>query len=154
MSTSLYNESNLSLDPSSLLIKYYYFPSGTAKTVILSTIDHVQQTPLNLLDRWRLWGAGDLGLTLSHWYNADSKRPSRTTAFIIHIKDAKTHPVVTPADPAAFAAALVGQGVRLVKALAEHKVLTRVGDGEEVNEEGEAVLAGDGQVGSGPRNEL
>ena len=120
-----YNDKHISLDHCGLTIRKYYFPSGASKTIPIHLIQSVLVAPLGSLDRWRIWGAGDFGLTLRHWYNADMKRPTKHIALIVTMTGSKTHPVLTPDDPLDLMNALVTHGVPVIKSGESKRVMTR-----------------------------
>lgn len=90
-----YEDGQVVCDGHELVIKRYY-PWGP-KHVPYASIRGVEELPLtgaSKVRRWRIWGSGDF----IHWWNLDSRRPSKTLALVIdvgrHIK-----PTITPDDP-------------------------------------------------------
>ena len=100
MTQPAYDDDQVTCTDSELVIKHYYFPSGTGKRIPYSRIRGVARlelTGVNALRRWRIWGSGDL----VHWWNLDPRRPSKSVAFVLDL-GGKVRPTITPSDPEAF----------------------------------------------------
>ena len=101
-----YQDSLIAIRDGTLVIRRYYFPTGTRR-VRLATITGVEQHPMiKATGRWRTWGSGDL----IHWLNLDPRRRHKQQAFIIDL-GRRAKPVITPDDPDAFRATLVAAGI-------------------------------------------
>ena len=110
-----YQDHNIILADGTLTIKHYYFPSLTSKKISQSEIDNVYQIHLGLLDKWRMWGTGENGHNITHWYNADITRLAKHWALIITVNGSSIQPVITPDRPDELLAALKSNGVRVEK---------------------------------------
>lgn len=98
-----YSDRYLRIDDQGIHISWYYFPLGS-KTISFSTIRSITERPVTFLTgKWRIWG-GDL----RRWYNYDPRRPSKETVFFFNMTRA-IQPALTPDDPSAFRAALLGR---------------------------------------------
>lgn len=76
----LYADRLVEIAEDSILFHYYYFPTGSSKRVLFSTVEHIRARPLTFLTgKWRIWGSGDLVT----WFPADWNRPARTTGFLL-----------------------------------------------------------------------
>lgn len=88
-----------------LLIRTYYFPLATTKTIPYTKIRSVTSRPAS---RGRVWGTGNF----THWHNLDLGRPRKRTGLVIdlgrHIK-----PVVTPENPGELLRLLARHGVNV-----------------------------------------
>ena len=103
-----YHDSLISLRHGMMTIKRYYFPSGT-KRIRLAQIRAVREYAMTRMSgKWRLWGSGNF----VHWFNLDPNRRRKERAFVIDL-GRRAKPVVTPDDPDAFRAAIVGSGIPL-----------------------------------------
>jgi hypothetical protein len=101
-----YQDPLISIQDGTLMIRRYYFPTGT-KRIRLAAITGVEQYPMTkATGRWRTWGSGDL----VHWFNLDPGRRHKRQAFVVDL-GRRAKPVVTPDDPDAFRAALVTAGI-------------------------------------------
>jgi hypothetical protein len=103
-----YQDSLIAIRDGRLVIRRYYFPTGT-KRIRLASITGVEQYPMTkATGRWRTWGSGNL----IHWFNLDPGRRHKQQAFVIDLGQ-RAKPVITPDDPDAFRAALVAAGIRI-----------------------------------------
>jgi len=92
--TVLYDDGKIVCDDRSLVIRTYYL-WGAAKTIPYSAIRSVTKRPLTgVTGKWRIWGSGDF----VHWWNLDTKRPSKNTALMIDLGK-RVVPTITPDDP-------------------------------------------------------
>jgi hypothetical protein len=89
----LYGDNWITCTPSALVIRGYYFPRASAKTVPYGAIRGVQEVELGI-GRWRIWGATDP----RYWFHLDPKRPHKQLALVLDLGKA-VHPVITPEDP-------------------------------------------------------
>ena len=92
---SLYDDGEIRLDETGLLIRRYY-PWG-GKRVTYSSLRAVQHLPLTGVDRvrrWRIWGSGDF----IHWWNLDPHRPRKSVALVLDVGK-MIRPTITPDEP-------------------------------------------------------
>ncbi len=88
----IYDDGRVSCDENQLVIHWYY-PWGS-KRIPYSTIEKVSRKPLTVYrGKWRIWGSGDF----IHWWNLDTKRPSKKEALILSV-GGRILPSITPDD--------------------------------------------------------
>ena len=99
MSVILYQDSQVTIYPELLVIKKYYFPLATSKTILISDIERVGlYSSEGVAHRW-----GVCGKYLNNWFPYDGNRKNKTKFIEIILKGGKTRPSITPDDPdAAF----------------------------------------------------
>jgi len=99
MSVILYQDSQITIYPELLLIKKYYIPLATSKTILISEIERVGlYNSEGVTHRW-----GICAKYLNNWFPYDGNRKNKTKFIEIIVKGAKTRPSITPDDPdAAF----------------------------------------------------
>jgi len=100
--STLYRDRWIECTDDGVLIHGYYFPWGT-KRVPFSSIRTVRRVPLGSGSRGRIWGS----TTLRYWASLDPRRPGKTTALILDT-GAAILPFITPDDPAAVEAVILG----------------------------------------------
>ena len=103
-----YKDSCITCDDSQITIDTYYFPFGVKRIPyqgIHAALEYDMGTSI-WKGRWRIWGSGDL----RHWFHLDPERPQKRRAFILDV-GSWVRPVLTPADPERFVAALKQHGV-------------------------------------------
>ena len=84
MNTTEYQDALISVSPTHVRIKNYYFPNGADKLVSVSDIDWIQtKRPSIRSGKWRLWGTGNLHT----WFARDYSRPRRDTIFVMKLKE-------------------------------------------------------------------
>lgn len=94
-----YRDPRITADDGGITIRTYYFPVGS-KHIPWSAVRAVEQRVITgLSGKYRIWGSGDF----RHYYNLDPQRPQKQQAFVFDL-GRHIRPVVTPDDPAAFAA--------------------------------------------------
>jgi hypothetical protein len=82
-------------------VRFYYFPFGT-KTIPYDAIRSIKRVNMGALTgRARIWGTG----SFRYWASLDPQRPRKQIAYIVDTGHA-VKPFLTPADPAAFEAAV------------------------------------------------
>jgi hypothetical protein len=89
----LYEDDRITCTRSALIIRGYYFPLATAKTVPYRDIRSVERIELGS-GRWRIWGGTDP----RYWFHLDTKRPHKRWALVLELGKA-IRPVITPDDP-------------------------------------------------------
>jgi hypothetical protein len=90
---ALYEDDRITCTPSTLIIRGYYFPTGTAKKVPYGVIRGVEEIELGS-GRGRIWGATDP----RYWFHLDLHRPHKRFALVLDLGK-WVHPVITPTDP-------------------------------------------------------
>jgi hypothetical protein len=100
--STLYRDRWIECTDDAVLIHGYYFPWGT-KRVPYSAIRTVRRVPLGSSGRGRIWGS----TTLRYWASLDPGRPGKATALILDT-GAWILPFITPDDPAAVEAVILG----------------------------------------------
>lgn len=95
MTEILYEDYQITLYRELLVIKKYYFPLATSKTIMLSEIDKV--TLLDSQGVTHRWGI--CGKFLNNWFPLDLHRFGKTKFIEIILKGKKTRPSITPQDP-------------------------------------------------------
>jgi hypothetical protein len=97
---ALYEDRWVRCDATTLTIRGYYFPFGTAKVIAYRDIRAVTPIALDLWSgRWRLWGTS----SPRYWFHLDWSRPGKDTALVLDL-GRPVQPVITPRDPARVAA--------------------------------------------------
>lgn len=95
MSEILYHDNQVTIYKELLIIKKYYFPLATSKTIMISDIDRVTlHSSEGVEHRW-----GVCGKYLNNWFPYDGNRKSKTKFIEIVLKGKKTRPSITPDDP-------------------------------------------------------
>lgn len=96
----LYEDRWIRCEPARLVIRGYYFPFGTSKSIAYRDIRNVQEVRMTALSgRYRIWGTSNP----RYWYHLDPARPHKKSELIIDT-GALVKPVITPDDPARVAA--------------------------------------------------
>jgi hypothetical protein len=90
----LYEDDRITCTNSAVIIRGYYFPLATAKSVPYRDIRGVEQIELGS-GRWRIWGGTDP----RYWFHLDLKRPHKHWALVLELGK-RIRPVITPDDPA------------------------------------------------------
>ncbi len=94
-SPPLYEDRWITCTPKDLTIRGYYFPLGSAKTIPLDRIRHVEEVEMGLLTgQLRIWGTS----SPRYWAHLDPQRPRKTVAFVLDVGD-YVRPFITPEDP-------------------------------------------------------
>ncbi len=90
----LYRDRWIKCTDEALIIRGYYFPFGSKKTIRYGRIREVHEIKMGpATGQWRIWGSGDF----KHWFNWDAGRTRKTRALILDVgKFAR--PVITPDD--------------------------------------------------------
>lgn len=108
---AMYDDGLVACTERGLIIRRYYFPSGTAKRIPYAKIQQVRWIPLNLwTGSWRLWGSGDF----VHYFNCDLGRPRKRIALIIDL-GRTVKPVITPDEPERVAEELSARRITVVR---------------------------------------
>jgi hypothetical protein len=96
--TDDYDDGTIVCAPDRLLIRSYYFPTGT-KIVPYTEIKGLQRIEIKGVwsGKWRLWGTGNA----RYWANLDTRRPTKKVGFVLDL-GRKVNPIVTPDDPDSF----------------------------------------------------
>lgn len=95
MSEILYHDAQVTIYKELLIIKKYYFPLATSKTIMISDIDRVTlHSSEGVEHRW-----GVCGKYLNNWFPYDGNRKAKTKFIEIILKGKKTRPSITPDDP-------------------------------------------------------
>lgn len=95
MSEILYHDNQVTIYKELLIIKKYYFPLATSKTIMISDIERVTlHSSEGVEHRW-----GVCGKYLNNWFPYDGSRKSKTKFIEIVLKGKKTKPSITPDDP-------------------------------------------------------
>jgi hypothetical protein len=96
MTTTTYQDEQVSCSDAGLAIKHYYFPVGTKRIPYTSihSVERMELTGLRAASRWRIWGSGDF----MHWWNLDPTRPSKRVALVLDV-GRRICPTITPDDP-------------------------------------------------------
>ena len=105
-SPATYADPLISIRDGVLVIKHYYFPTGTRR-ISVRNIRAVRRYPITSdRGRRRYWGSGDV----MHWFNFDPHRGHKEFAFVIDA-GGRAKPVVTPDDPKLFEDVLAEHGI-------------------------------------------
>lgn len=99
-----YDDGHVQLDREAITLRRYHFPSGTSKIIPLRAVRGYTATPLDWMNRFRLWGSSDL----RRWLPMDVGRPLRSTLVTLDIPDHRLRPAFTPADARKFTTLLDG----------------------------------------------
>ena len=95
MSEILYQDSQITLYKELIVIKKYYFPLATSKTILAQDIERVTLQDLDgVSHRW-----GVCAKYLNNWFPLDSDRKKKTKFIELIVKGKKTRPSITPDDP-------------------------------------------------------
>jgi hypothetical protein len=95
MSEILYHDSQVTIYRELVLIKKYYFPLATSRTILIPEIERVTLNSAEGVDhRW-----GICGKFLNNWFPYDSERKGKDKFIEIILKGKKTRPSFTPDDP-------------------------------------------------------
>jgi hypothetical protein len=98
-----YDDGLIQLDRHAITLRRYHFPSGTSKVIPLRDVRGYTATPLRLgLDRFRVWGSGDL----RRWLPLDIRRPLKTMLITLDVPGTFPKPACTPERPREFTAML------------------------------------------------
>jgi hypothetical protein len=93
---AVYRDRWIECTADALIIRGYYFPFGTKKTIPYERIREVRAVPMGpFTGQGRIWGSGDF----KHWAHIDTKRPRKRTALLLDVGSFFV-PVITPDDPA------------------------------------------------------
>ena len=101
--SALYRDRWIECTADAVRIHGYYFPWGT-KSIPYSSIRTIRRVEMGTFTgKGRIWGS----TTLRYWASLDPGRPAKSTALIL---DTGRHilPFITPDDPAAVEAAILG----------------------------------------------
>ncbi len=91
----LYEDAGLIVTPSYILIRKYYFPLATSKTILFSEVENVQlNSSEGVTHRW-----GICTKYLNNWFPLDSKRGEKKKFLSIKLKNKDIKPSITPDDP-------------------------------------------------------
>ncbi len=91
----LYEDRWITCTPKHLTIRGYYFPLGSAKTIPLDRLRHVEEVEIGTLTgQWRIWGTA----SPRYWAHLDLGRPHKTVAFVLDV-GGFVRPWITPEDP-------------------------------------------------------
>ncbi len=91
----LYRDRWIECTANALVIRGYYFPFGSRKTIPYERIRHVRAVPMGpLTGRGRIWGSGDF----KHYAHFDPGRPRKRTALLVDVGSFFV-PVITPDNP-------------------------------------------------------
>ena len=83
MNKTEYQDTLVSISPTHVRIKNYYYPNGADKLVSVQDIEWVQiKKPSIMNGKWRFWGTGNLRT----WFASDYGRPGRDTIFVMKLK--------------------------------------------------------------------
>lgn len=94
MTEILYHDNQVTIYKELMVIKKYYFPLATSKTIMFSDIERV--TLLSSDGVTHTWGL--TSKYLNNWFPWDSNRKNKTKFIEIIIKGKKTRPSITPDD--------------------------------------------------------
>lgn len=100
-----YDDGRVVCTDSELVIRKYYFPTGSDKHIPYQRIQQVSREQLGLS---KLWGSPDF----VHWFNWDQQRRGKQVALVVELGH-RMKPVITPDDPDQVVAALTAHGVRV-----------------------------------------
>jgi len=95
MSEILYLDAQITIYKELILIKKYYFPLATSRTILFSEIESV-----SLIDSEEVnhrWGV--CRKYLNNWFPLDTERKNRTKFIELKVKGRKIRPSITPIDP-------------------------------------------------------
>ncbi|MBN1319890.1 MAG: hypothetical protein JXA87_03520 [Thermoleophilia bacterium] len=91
---TLYRDRWIECTTESVIIRGYYFPFGTKKTIPYHRIQGMREVAMGpLTGQGRIWGSGDL----RHYTNLDPGRPHKKRALILDL-GRFIRPVITPDD--------------------------------------------------------
>jgi hypothetical protein len=108
----MYDDGLLACTDSELIIRRYYFPSGSAKRIPYSRIRGLRRVPLTAVTgSLRIWGSGDF----VHYFNLDFSRPRKQVALIVDL-GRRVKPVLTPDEPERLVEALTTHGIGVTEA--------------------------------------
>lgn len=89
-----YDDGNVALDGSGVLLRRYYFPTGRSKRIPYSAIRGLRVRRMGwLTGKGRLWGTAHPG----YWLPYDGKRPRKERLVVLDV-GGRVKPACTPAD--------------------------------------------------------
>jgi hypothetical protein len=92
---ALYQDRWITCTERHLVIRDYYFPTGTPKTIPYGNIRSIVRVEMGVLTgKGRLWGTA----SPRYWAHLDLGRPRKKTALILDLGRG-VHPFITPANP-------------------------------------------------------
>jgi len=80
------------------------------RRISYAEIRTVTKRRLRSLQKWRIWGSGDL----RHWFNFDGHRPSKEVALVLDVGK-RVRPAITPDEPERVVAVLRSHGVHVIE---------------------------------------
>lgn len=99
---TLYKDSSVIIDDTGIIIRNYYFPTGSPKRIPWSDLQNASLKPLTwTAGKWRLWGMN----FAPYWFNWDWKRLMKSQ-FIALDTGRMIKPAITPDDPEIALAAI------------------------------------------------
>lgn len=101
---SEYDDGLVACTEDALVIRRYYFPLASSKTIPYSKIHSIESRPAS---RGRVWGTGNF----VDWHNFDVGRPRKKTALAINL-GRHIRPVVTPDNPGEVIRVLARHGIK------------------------------------------
>lgn len=98
----LYEDEGVVVTRDYILIKKYYFPLATSKTILYPELAYISlQDATDVKHRW-----GACTKYLNNWFPYDSQRKTKTKFIEFVLKGKKMRPSITPEDPEALFAVL------------------------------------------------
>ena len=95
MSEVLYFDEQVTIYKDLIVIKKYYFPLATSKTILIQDLQFVALVPSNgAVHRW-----GVSSKFLNNWFPLDNHRTHKTKFIEFRLKGKKMRPSITPEDP-------------------------------------------------------
>lgn len=96
---SLYKDRLIECNDEALVIRWYYFPIGSKKTIPYTEVRSFTKFKLAALrGKFRIWGTGNL----RYWANLDPARPKKSSGLTLDLGK-RIKPFITPDDPEAVA---------------------------------------------------
>ncbi|MET0315642.1 MAG: hypothetical protein ABW188_02360 [Rhodococcus fascians] len=98
-----YDDGLVLLDQQAITLRRYHFPSGTSKVIPLRSVRGYRTEALGLvLNRFRIWGSGDM----RRWLPLDVWRPTKSTLVTLDVPGTRPSPAFTPVRAKEFTALL------------------------------------------------
>jgi hypothetical protein len=92
---ALYQDRWITCTDRDLIIRGYYFPTGTPKRIAYNDIHSVSSVPMGTFSgKGRLWGTA----APRYWAHLDLRRPRKQTALVLDV-GRRVRPFITPDDP-------------------------------------------------------